>query len=302
MFAPSRRAFLGAAATGLATPAPAVAQLLPATPKSLPDDATFQPSTLFLTWHRDPTTTMVVQWVGTKGETTDTKVYYRPTAAGVFSPPGAAAVGAASAVSGPAWQSQATAAVPYPYSDFKVFRTELAGLTPGTDYQFRIGRESPTYRFRTMPARATDTIHFVSGGDCGVNPHTVANNIQAARQDPMFAVIGGDLAYENGKTVATHLGFLRNYSKHMVGRDGRLIPLIACLGNHEVEGGYGTKREKAPFFYALFDGLYPDTGYATLDFGQYLSLVLLDTGHTAPTGGDQVEWLGRALIAPTTRT
>src|SRR6266566_4437677 len=92
MFAPSRRIFLGSSLAGLASgrlfaddkatdnppqPAPAA-----------PDDPTFQPSTLFLTWQRDPTTTMTVQWVGTAGETADTTVYYtddlaarRPTAA-----------------------------------------------------------------------------------------------------------------------------------------------------------------------------------------------------------------------------
>jgi hypothetical protein len=41
-----------------------------------------------------------------------------------------------------------------------------------------------------MPAKANNTIHFISGGDCGINAHAIANNIQAARQDPMFAVIG----------------------------------------------------------------------------------------------------------------
>ena len=83
----------------------------------------------------------------------------------------------------------------------------------------------------------------------------------------------------------------------MVGRDGRLIPMVACIGNHEVDGGYGKPRAKAPFFYALFDGLYPETGYATLDFGDYLSLVLLDTGHTTPIGGEQTDWLEKTLKA-----
>src|SRR6202011_1762030 len=118
-----------------------------------------------------------------------------------------------------------------------------------------------------------------------------------ARQDPMFAVIGGDLGYDNGRSTSISLAFLRNYSKHVVGRDGRLIPLIACMGNHEVDGGYGKPRAKAPFFYALFDGLYPDTGYATLDFGDYLSLVLLDTGHTSPIDGAQTFWLEKTLKA-----
>src|SRR6266446_5915362 len=272
----SRRAFLGASLTGLAA-GRLFAQDKPAeaTPKSL-DDAPFQPSTLFLTWQRDPTTTMTIQWIGAIGETSDTKVSY--------------AIGKAGA-----WQSQATTVKPYPLTDLKIFRAELTGLLPGADYQFRIGKMSPTYRFRTMPAKATDTIHFISGGDCGVNGHTVSNNIQAARQDPMFAVIGGDLAYDNGKSVEINLAFLRNYSKHMIGRDGRLIPMVAGIGNHEVDGGYKKPRAKAPFFYALFDGLYPDTGYATLDFGDYLSLVLLDTGHTSPIGGEQADWLEHTL-------
>lgn len=293
MFPSTRRAFLG---TSLGLAAASSAQAQPATPlpRTLPDDAIFQPTTLFLTWFRDPTTTMAVQWVGTKGETADTKVYFRPLTT-VFSKELAAGVGAAGAIGSPNWRSVTTKEKPYPYSDFKVYRAELTGLQPGTDYQFRIGKDSPIYRFRTMPAKANDAISFISGGDCGVNQHTVANNIQAARQDPAFAVIGGDLAYENGKSVATHLAFLKNWSKTMIGRDGRLIPMLACLGNHEVEGGYGTKREKAPFFYALFDGLFTDTGYATLDFGQYLSLVLLDTGHTTPIAGDQTTWLDKQL-------
>ncbi len=247
--------------------------------KDVKDSPTFTPSTLFLTWQRDPTTTMTVQWVGTRGETADTTVSYVPLKADKDTP----------------WSKQATAADPYPMTDFKVFRAELTGLSPGTDYQFRIGRNSPVYRFRTMPAKATDTIHFISGGDCGVNPHAVANNVQAARQDPMFAVVGGDLGYDDGKSVATSLAFIRNYSQHMICRDGRLIPMVVCIGNHEVDGGYNKPRAKAPFFYALFDGLFPETGYATLDFGDYLSLVLLDTGHTSQIAGAQTDWLEKTL-------
>jgi hypothetical protein len=278
MFSPSRRAFLGASLAALASgqflqadpPAPAVLKF--------PDDPPFQPSTLFLTWQRDPTTTMTVQWIGAIGETADTKVSY-------------------AALKGGLWEAQPSTVKPYPLTDLKIFRAELTGLTPGTDYQFRIGKHSPVYRFRTMPAKATNTIHFISGGDCGVNAHTIANNVQAARQDPMFAIIGGDLGYDNGRSVEISLAFVRNYSKHMIGRDGRLIPLVAGIGNHEVDGGYNKPRAKAPFFYALFDGLYPESGFATLDFGEYLSLVLLDTGHTSAIGGAQADWLEKTLKA-----
>jgi hypothetical protein len=274
----SRRQFLGTTLAGLVSGRLLGADNpIPAVPK-FPDDPPFQPSTLFLTWQRDPTTTMTVQWIGTAGETADPTVAYAQLQAD-------------------SWQTQPPAVKPYPLSDFKVFRAELTGLTPGTDYRFKIGKNSSTYRFRTMPAKATDTIHFISGGDCGVNVHAIANNIQAARQDPMFAVIGGDLAYENGRTVDVNMAFWRNYSRHMIGRDGRLIPVVPCIGNHDVNGGYNKPRDKAPFFYALFDGLFSHTGFASLDFGDYLSLVLLDTGHTTAIGGDQADWLEKTLRA-----
>jgi len=274
----SRRAFLGASLAGLASERVFASDKPAETITKSADDLPFRPSTLFLTWQRDPTTTMTVQWVGALGETADTNLSFAQLRVG-------------------GWQTQTTTIKPYPKTDLKVFRAELTGLSPGTDYQFRIGKQSPTYRFRTMPAKATDTIHFISGGDCGVNAHTIANNIQAARQDPMFAVVGGDLGYDNGRSVEISLAFLRNYSKHMVGRDGRLIPMVACIGNHEVEGGYNKPRAKAPFFYALFDGLFSETSFATLDFGDYLSLVLLDTGHTSPIGGAQADWLKETLRA-----
>jgi hypothetical protein len=298
----SRRKFLGASLAALAA-SPLLRADTPPDPllPKTPDDAAFQPNTLFLTWQRDPTTTMTVQWVGAAGETSDTRIAYAPLKAddmaSASDKPAAPADNPPKAEAAPAWSVQETDVRPYPKSDLKVFRAELTGLAPGADYQFRIGKRSPTYRFRTMPAKATDTIHFVSGGDCGVNAHTVANNAVAARQDPMFAVVGGDLGYDDGRSIEVSLAFLRNYSKGMVGRDGRLIPMVACIGNHEVDGGYNKPRSKAPFFYALFDGLYPETGYTSLDFGDYLSLVLLDTNHTSPIEGDQTEWLEKTLKA-----
>lgn len=293
----SRREFLAAGAAGLAAaplladdtrpmgPPTAITEAekksnaaLSARTPSDGDLPPFQPTTLFLTWHRDPTTTMTIQWIGTVGETADPKVYYKRTVDEKY-------------------LTAEPVLKPYPKTDFKVFRVDLRQLAPGTEHVFRIGKSSPLYRFRTMPAKATNTITFVSGGDCGHNPHTISSNIIAAQQDPSFALIGGDLGYDNGRSVEVSLAFLRYYSKHMVTKDGHLIPMIPCIGNHEVDGGFGQPRSKAPFYYALFDGLYKDTGYATLDFGDYLSLVLLDTGHTSKVAGAQTDWLERTLKA-----
>ena len=180
-------------------------------------------------------------------------------------------------------------------TDQQIHRTELTGLEPGTEYRFRIGLDSAEKRFRTMPAKATDTIEFVSGGDSGIDNAARQTNQVAAAQSPMFVIIGGDLAYENGVSPKIFLEFLSNYSKQLIDAQGRLIPLVCCIGNHEVRGGYEKTRREAPFFYSVFDGLFTDTGYATLDFGDYLSIILLDTNHTTPIEGEQTRWFQKQL-------
>lgn len=233
------------------------------------------PDSLFLTWQRDPTTTTTIQWVGKE------QIANRPVSFAVATTQ--------------EWQTEKIVLKPFPDTDLKVHRCELTGLLPGTEYKFKVGERSPELRFRTMPAKATDVISFVSGGDCGVNAHAVATNKIAAAQEPQFALLGGDLAYDNGKSPETFLGFLRNYSQQMVDRRGRLIPLVACIGNHEVNGGFKGTRDQSPHYLSVFDGLFAEQTYGVLDIGDYLSLVLLDTGHIAPIGGEQTAWLEKTL-------
>src|SRR5262249_12606530 len=109
MLSVSRRAFLGSSLAGLAPSlalggSPPVRGVVSANrPGKERQDAAFRPSTLFLTWQRDPTTTMTVQWVGVRGETASTTIYYAP--------PDSAR-----------WQAQESKPHPYPMTDFKVFR------------------------------------------------------------------------------------------------------------------------------------------------------------------------------------
>ncbi len=263
-------AALSPASTLLAQDAPAIAELPP---------APVRPSTplaaLFLTWQRDPTTTMTIQWVGPAH---GFPVRY-------------------SSLAEDQWRDGKVVTKPFPETGLRVHRCELAGLVPGTEYRFQIGDESPWFRFRTMPAKATDVIQFVSGGDAGTGAHAIATNILAAKQEPYFALIGGDLAYDNGRSPKTFLQFLENYSRHMVDPKGRLIPMISCIGNHEVKGGYKGKRTDAPHYLSVFDGLFEETTYGVLDIGDYLSVVLLDSGHIAPIGGAQADWLANVLAA-----
>jgi acid phosphatase type 7 len=117
----------------------------------------------------------------------------------------------------------------------------------------------------------------------------------AARQEPHFCLIGGDLAYDNGVSPTTFLRFVRNYSQQMIDPKGRMVPLVSCIGNHEVAGGYKGTRAKAPHYLSVFDGFFPEKTYGVLDFGDYMSLVLLDTGHIAKMAGEQTDWLEQTL-------
>ncbi len=277
MFETNRRHFLqtgslllaGGYARGLfaseAGPAPAFA----AKPE-------FDPTALFCTWQQDPTTTMTVQWIGESGDADQRPLWYSKAGTGL-------------------WQQQPFMSKEFPLTSKKVFRSELTGLEPDTDYHFRVGLDSREEKFRTMPSKATNVIQFVSGGDAGIGTPTIATNKLAAAQAPQFVVIGGDIAYENGRNPGIFYTFMKYYSRDLRDPDGRLIPLLGCLGNHEVDGGYRKTRKEAPFFYAMFDGLYPERGYASLDFGDYLSLIFLDTDHTTPIEGEQTEWLAKTL-------
>ena len=284
---PNRRAFLRSSVGGLASvlfagpslsadAAPEVEVAPPPRPVLAPVPAKLTPQdTLFLTWQRDPTTTMTVQWVGPTNAPTTVRI--------------------APCDDDGEWKTGAVETKPFGNTEVKVHRCEFTELTPDTEYLLQIGTSGQICRFRTMPAKATDTFTWVSGGDCGTNSHAINTNILAAKQEPYFVLIGGDLGYDNGTSARTAIHFLANYSKHMIDPKGRLIPLVTCLGNHEVRGGYKGKRTHATYYLPLFDGLYKDTTYNALDFGDYLSLILLDTGHVSPIGGEQADWLDSAL-------
>jgi hypothetical protein len=240
-----------------------------------PNSSEFAPNTLFLSWQQDPTTTMTIQWLGTESNA-DVSIHY-------------------STIDNAIVQIGRTITKSYTDTNLKVYRCELTGLTSGTEYQFQIGHARKKYRFRTMPGKATNTIQFVSGGDCGIDQHAINTNILAAKQEPYFALIAGDLAYDNGRSPETFTTYLENYHRHMIDSEGRLIPMITLIGNHEVDGGYKTQRKDSPQYLSLFDGFYSEKTYGVLDIGDYLSLVLLDTDHIEPIAGEQTDWLRQTL-------
>lgn len=240
---------------------------------------------IYLEWVRDPATTMIVNWVDLYPEGT-TELYWRQE--GVAD-----------------WKQAKAARRGIPPSSLQRCSVELTELQPDTRYEISIGKipdknAKPLF-FRTMPRDLkARPVRFLNGGDTMATREMFeAMNRQAALLEPDFVVLGGDLAYENGIWAMRVVEWLQSWTRTAVTKDGRLLPLVAGIGNHEVRGHYNGKVPgDAPYYYGLFT--LPDgRASRTLDFGRYLSLVLLDSAHTEPIQGAQTQWLERALLERT---
>jgi hypothetical protein len=161
---------------------------------------------------------------------------------------------------------------------------ELKGLEPGKSYSFRIELSeglSPVYAFKTIPA-GSEPIRFAVGGDTLASPIFEDLVKRIAEQEPLFLVIGGDLAYANGdvKQIGKWDAWFKCLHEHGATPKGRLIPLVLAIGNHETNGRVGTNEERAPFYF----GFFPQGGNAFFarQFGVNLGMVVLDSGHLAP--------------------
>jgi acid phosphatase type 7 len=217
----------------------------------------------YITFQRDPLTTATVHWLSSSDRT--------PVSPRVSDEAG-------NAVAVPAITSRA-----FPTGPLSVRYVELTGLKPGTEYRFALGEPEAEkeYRFRTLPAASKEPLRIAVGGDMMHKTEWMeATCKQAAAKDVHFAILGGDLAYENGdlKQAKRVYDWIRVWTATMRDSRGRLIPFIPVIGNHEVQGGYGGTREKAPFFYAMF-ALPGNSSVYTVDAGNYLSLLVLDTDH-----------------------
>ncbi|MBS0603792.1 MAG: metallophosphoesterase family protein [Verrucomicrobia bacterium] len=243
------------------------------------------PSVLYLTWMHDPTTTMTVQW-HTTTEDPVTQVYYRK-------------VGEAE------WRMQEGIYQQLPKTNLLVHTVELDELVPNGEYQFRLGGRKGEYRFRTLPDDLSRPVKFVIGGDAYFYLATMRKmNAQIASCDPDFVVVGGDIAYTNGRrAVFKGKGwelkrwrtFLKEWKSQMVTSDGRLIPIMPVLGNHDIKATTLKPMSHHFYFYDLFAMEEKGMPYRVLDAGNYLSLFLLDTGHSYNIGGQQTDWLKKTL-------
>lgn len=240
---------------------------------------------LYLTWLKDPATTITIFWISKENEKTSYLLLSEEGKESVTLKEGA------------------LVELPENQKEYILHRVDLTDLEPDTRYQFQVSGDHKKRTFSTLPNEMKRSLSFVIGGDM----YQVSlkklheTNQSAALTNPDFAILGGDIAYSTAKHSFTipddfsrWLAFLTAWDSDMVTPDGRTIPLLPVIGNDETKGRYGQPKEHAPFFYALF-GI--EEGYSSLEFGDYLSLIRLDSGHTHSVTGEQRAWLEEALIS-----
>lgn len=239
--------------------------------------AASSPPVIYLTWQDDPARSMVIKWLAT--ETGQDRAEWR--LAGQTN-----------------WQAARSSPAVRLDSTWQIQGVALGGLRPAGDYEFRVPPRTNIFKFRTAAADLRQPVRFVQGGDLYYGRKVLDPvNALAGRFDPAFAVIGGDLAYSFTNLVeqtGRWVDYFASWMENAITPDGRMIPTVVTIGNHEVAGSWGKSPEQAQSFYNLFP-LPGRRGYATLDFGRYLSLLLLDSGHTTPVAGPQTAWLTQAL-------
>ena len=194
-----------------------------------------------------------------------------------------------------------------------IHHVELTGLQPDTTYYFVCG--NPDYgwseesSFRTAPVDRKD-IRFVAGGDSrsqeggGVDWPEARDSISQlmASYDPDFVIFTGDFIW-NGEVQAgsdTWDNWLGAWYKYARAEDGRLIPIVPAIGNHELVYPQPSdyKLENASNYYMVFN-LPENERWYSLNWGPDLHIVILDaeiryTG--SESWNDQLEWLKQDLL------
>jgi hypothetical protein len=246
---------------------------------------------LYLTWSKDPTTTVNVNWLANEPGEIAPFVFFREK-------------------SSETWRRAGGEARPFPHTGQTINHVALTGLKPGTTYEFVTSGPQQPDTFATLPATLEKPLRFVEGGDAGDGDFALMDRMNqvAGKLDPSFVVIGGDIAYCNGDPAKAGrwTRFFQSLHRHLRTPDGRLVPLVITIGNHEVNlsgkarwaENLPKEREAREKLSACFQAAFPfpgDPDYGVLDVGNYLTLLLLDSEHLSPVDGAQTEWLARTL-------
>jgi acid phosphatase type 7 len=237
------------------------------------------PRQVVLTWQQDPSSTMTITW---RTDEPEENPYLRfaddPEARDRR------------------WTSVKASSFTFDETKAWLHTVELTELVPDQEYWVII--ENPffpeKFSFRTLPTQSGNRdIIFLAGGDAR-SRRDVRREMHelAVAQNPDFIIFAGD--YVSGPLSEREWDeWFDDWHELMITDEGRRIPIIPAIGNHEVHGGFFQTPDKAPYFYQRFITPQPRNYYA-LELTSDLVIITLDSDHTMSVP-QQAPWLENTL-------
>ena len=228
-----------------------------------------RPNHIRTMFKNDPSTTVVIGWNRYHTKKSSSKIYWDTVDHGEDI------------------EAYANEMEPQKYSNYfgiKSAFVELTDLEPQTRYYFIIKNslgKSKRYFVETLPNNRDARISLIAGGDSRNNrtPRKAANTL-VAKLKPHAVLFGGDMV-NTGSPGEWHKWFNDWQRSH--GEDGRVTPIIAARGNHEISN----KILKALFWL-------PNKNYYALSIADGLIRTYVLNSEMS-MGGNQLTWLKKDL-------
>jgi hypothetical protein len=241
-----------------------------------------QPVQIHLTWDQNDTAhTIVVTWQTKTAGAGDVVLYDIKSGGGDPSNYGS---------------SQTGTNHTYSDADGYIHDVKLTGLSADTVYYFICGGDNGGWSgersFRTAPDNSM-SFRFAAGGDSrsgGGDWPAGRDSVSSAmaKFNPSFVLYVGDFIMQ-GNYQWEWDNFLAAEQLYWVDNNNLTIPIIPCLGNHDVSGDSGIAYF-GQFSLPTFPG---DEKWYSLDWGPNVHITVLDTETTV--AGDQTTWLQQDL-------
>eukprot|EP01113_Clastostelium_recurvatum_P033073 TRINITY_DN4333_c0_g1_i4.p1 TRINITY_DN4333_c0_g1~~TRINITY_DN4333_c0_g1_i4.p1 ORF type:complete len:717 (-),score=100.73 TRINITY_DN4333_c0_g1_i4:37-2187(-) len=158
---------------------------------------------------------------------------------------------------------------------------------------------SDELKVRTAPANRTSSYSFVTGGDMSMDEANMMLMQEAAKTEPLFAMVGGDIAYDNAFPQCYRRWdrwFVR-WRDYLTTPLGYSVPMLLAIGNHEA-GGFMVQPQDILYYSAYFphalgsgtvDVLERKT-YHRHNIGRSVTILSLDSWVVTPMA-DQVDFI-----------
>eukprot|EP01080_Neovahlkampfia_damariscottae_P003058 gene3058-5228_t len=185
---------------------------------------------------------------------------------------------------------------------------DMKNLTSNTTYYVSVGFQNflnheihskQLFKIRTGNLEEKN-INFIAGGDMEWSHNGINLAKLAAKTEPLFMFIGGDIAYANGVRNCYRRWdyWFSEWNKYMITPNGYSIPILSSIGNHEA-GSFQRSIENVPFYLNYFPhslnlNYNNRVLYHFHIFSKHFQFLSLDSYIVEPkTGTNQIAWMNQ---------